>query len=172
MRDLTRACTHYVGLLDNWAASPAPPISQGLTMFPRLQSFFDTHMNCLLQPDLATFVSNYDFPLALYVEGEVIVYASPVQLLEAMAVYRDWLLSKGVCQIQMRINAVDMPRNDRFRVWTTTFYHSATDQVRTRCENIHYLREKRGRYLIEMVHCNETPDADYFWARRAVVQIA
>ena len=65
-------------------------------MLPRLQSFFDPHLSALIADNLSTFVSDYDFPLALYVEGERVVYPSPVVMKQASAAYRRWLIDHGV----------------------------------------------------------------------------
>tara|TARA_R110002124_G_scaffold53516_1_gene153494 strand:- start:26 stop:448 length:423 start_codon:yes stop_codon:yes gene_type:complete len=135
-------------------------------MLPRLQSFFDPHLSALIADNLSTFVSDYDFPLALYVEGERVVYPSPVVMKQASAAYRRWLIDHGVNHYTCRINAVDIPRQSRFRVWVTIFAHHTGRGTFDQTESVYFLRDKRGQLLIEMVECTETPDAAFVRSRR------
>jgi hypothetical protein len=140
-------------------------------MYSRLGTFFDTQLAALMRDDYAAFVSDYDFPLALQIEGEWVVYTSPLQLIEDLRTYRQWLLSIGVTILRCRINAVDVPRGDRFRVWTTVFHTDPQSATTTRSENLFFVREKRGRFLIEMVQCTETETAEFTRSRWPAPQL-
>lgn len=139
-------------------------------MFPCLQSFFDAHLSSLLNGDLKGFVLDYDFPLALFVEGRTVVYPSPVILADSSAAYRACLIGKGISRFSCRINAVDIPRQHRFRAWVTVFAHRADTGATEQTESIYFLRDKRGLLLIEMVDCIETPDSAFVQSRRGLLQ--
>lgn len=141
-------------------------------MFVRLQKFFDRHMRELMQGHLTEFVSEYDFPMALHLKETLIVYPSPVKMLEATQAYHAWLVADGVSSMHVRINAVDVPRQERFRVWTTIFHTRPKGQPTSQTESVYYLRRKRGRILIEMVDCTETPDVEFLRSRQFHRQIA
>jgi len=141
-------------------------------MFPSLQTFFDAHLSSLISGDVAAFVSDYDYPMALYVEDEIVVYPSPVALTEASGAYRRWLINSGITHYTCRINAVDIPKLNRFRVWVTIFAHCAKCDTVDQTESIYFLRDKRGQLLIEMVDCTETPDSAFLQSRRWQLQTA
>lgn len=141
-------------------------------MYSRLQKFFDRHMRQLLQGHLAEFVSDYDFPMALHLQDALVVYPSAGKMLEATQDYHSWLVATGVTSMRVRLNAVDIPRQERFRVWTTIFQARGSGQPANRTESIYYLRRKRGRFLIEMVNCTETSDAEFLRTRQTLRQTA
>ncbi len=129
-------------------------------MFSRLTQFFDTQFAALMRGDFQTCVSDYDFPLALHIKGDWVVYNSPTAMMEAMASYRDGLLKTGTTALQCRVNAVDTPRKGRFRAWTT-ITHLDADQIQAaQTESLYFIREKRGRFLIEMVQCTRMPELE------------
>ena len=75
-------------------------------------------------------------------------------------------LSTFVSDYDCRINAVDIPRQSRFRVWVTIFAHHTGRGTFDQTESVYFLRDKRGQLLIEMVECTETPDAAFVRSRR------
>lgn len=130
-------------------------------MFSTIQLFFNTQMTRLMNRDYQGFVSDYDFPLALHTDGALIVYATPTRLIEAMTQYRAWLERAGVAELRVRINAMDIKRSNRFRVWVTIDHVAKAGRTISCRESIYFMREKRGRLLIEMVQCTETPGSQF-----------
>lgn len=127
----------------------------GHMMLTELAAFFDQQARHLLEGRLHAFVSAYDFPMAIHHGDALLVFSSPVDLLERAEYLHGLLMENQVHSIAVTISAVDLPTSPRFRVWVSSVLHDRAGQSLGRNASVNYLRNKRGRYLIEMVHYTE-----------------
>jgi hypothetical protein len=63
-------------------------------------------------------VSEYRYPLTVYLKGQPQVVPSPKDAWAFFQTFHSAMRSKGYDRMTARVTAEDLPRGDRFRIWT------------------------------------------------------
>ncbi len=62
-------------------------------------------------------MADFDFPLAVQVEGMLVVFKDPKEFEYMIGAHRAALFEMGLTDLALRMTAVEIPRDGRFRVW-------------------------------------------------------
>lgn len=62
-------------------------------------------------------MADFDFPLAVQVEGMLMVFREPREFEFLIGAHRAALFEMGLVDLSLRMTAVEIPREGRFRVW-------------------------------------------------------
>lgn len=120
-------------------------------MYATVQALLDRKAALLNSADFRSFVSDYDFPMALHLEGNLVLFVNPDALIEGMRDFRRMLAAEGMHQMIPHVRAVEMPRRARFRIWSTWDHLDGEGTVLSRSDYVYHCRERGGRILTEMV---------------------
>jgi hypothetical protein len=102
---------------------------------------------------------HYTFPMAAQIGGQIHIYATPKELAEGYATVQVARERKGQAATAFRIAAVELPRNNRFRVWVDWLYAGADGTPKTGDQSIYYLSRVNNRIAVEMIQCLSAPPA-------------
>ncbi|MFM2388605.1 MAG: hypothetical protein RLZZ437_160 [Pseudomonadota bacterium] len=96
---------------------------------------------------------SFIFPVPAQSNGKLHVYATAQELADGFARLAAVKAQMGQTAFQPRIVAIELPRNNRFRVWVDWLY---TDQHGTPCtgeRSIYFCSTLRGHTAVEMIQC-------------------
>lgn len=106
-----------------------------------------------LQDRLDEATQMWAFPCPVQAGSELMVVRDAAQLRANFEAMRGPVVAAGVCRLEPRVGAIEIPRNDRFRIWVRWVHH-----FRHRPEeeepfvSLYYLvRQPSGALLIEMM---------------------
>ncbi|SMY09938.1 hypothetical protein [Flavimaricola marinus] len=93
----------------------------------------------------------HSFPFAIYSEGELIVLHDQDECEAALRHFVFDFRANGVQSVKWKITAIDIPRNDRFRVWTTWDHVYSGWVDREAMHLLQFCRIQDGELCIEMI---------------------
>ena len=110
--------------------------------------------------DLPRLVSHFDFPLAMYGASRLWVMHGPRDLIDRVDGIVERFRHDG--PPAARVVAMDLPRNNRFRVWAQLTRCDASAEVVHKSDWILYCRDHNPRIAVEMLHVTRlaTPSTD------------
>ncbi|WP_128513938.1 hypothetical protein [Tabrizicola thermarum] len=71
----------------------------------------------LLSGQIEELVASYIYPLPIYLQSRCMVLNTPFDAYLVFDFLRTALLERGVVSLRPQVNAVELPRGGRFRVW-------------------------------------------------------
>jgi hypothetical protein len=71
----------------------------------------------LIEGKPETLAGTFDFPLAVQMDEDMLVFSDPQDLLAGVKLYRAEMTRLGVATMTTRITAIELPRDGRFRIW-------------------------------------------------------
>jgi hypothetical protein len=86
-------------------------------MFSQVHALLRRRADRLLNGHIEDVVSQYIFPLPLYLGSSRVIVRSPDEATAIFGVLRAAYLDRGVVALQPKVIAIDIPRAGRFRVW-------------------------------------------------------
>lgn len=93
---------------------------------------------------LLALAHHFSFPMAAYMHDGLLVFGSPVTLVEALEEYRHVALINGVASIEPRIIAEGIPKNGRTDIWIE-WDHVDHEGVCLRTNQVRFvIREQEG----------------------------
>jgi hypothetical protein len=120
-------------------------------MYAEAQAFLDRTAAFLNAADHRGLVAAFDFPLALHVEGSLVVYVNAAAMIEGLQRFRQLLAQDGLVTMLPRLRAVEIPRQGRFRIWAHWEHFDAQGRQRSRSDYLYHCHQGRGRITVEMV---------------------
>ncbi len=114
------------------------------------------HHRLMDEGRFADVMGNYEFPLAVEIDGALQVYPNEAAFLQAMLAFRAALLAAGITAIVPRIAAVELPRHGRFRIWVDWDHWRGDALEKSARHSIYYCRQAAGRdrrEIVEMMQC-------------------
>lgn len=102
----------------------------------------------------------YIFPMPTQVGPHLHVYHSPKELAQGFIQVAQAKSGKGLTSCQPRIVAVELPRNNRFRVWVDWLYADQAGNPCTGDRSIYFCSTFRGRVAVEMIQCAPQAQSD------------
>lgn len=109
-------------------------------MFSQVTAQLRDRAERLLLGDYATVVSDYLFPLPVYLDGRRVIVRNAHEAVSMLRLQRAAYLTRGVVSVQPQISAIDLPHNGRFRVWVD-WYEMALPVEGTRMSQVVYYCE-------------------------------
>ncbi|EEW26739.1 hypothetical protein [Rhodobacter ferrooxidans] len=119
----------------------------------------DQHAHAFNAGNFRQFVGIYDFPLAMEVEGQMMLFVTPDALVASMRGYRLMLAGLDSATIRPRVKAVELPRHSRFRIWTSWLHFDAAGTEFGVSEFVYHCRDRRDHICVEMVSVLKSFDA-------------
>jgi hypothetical protein len=114
---------------------------------------FERQISLLFQRRFTEMLDQFDLPFAMQIGGEMSVHATQAEFVDALTIYRDWLDDAGVTALSVRLSAIELPRQKRFRIWAD-LDHRLPSGVQTAADQlIVYCRQEESEYRVELIHC-------------------
>jgi hypothetical protein len=120
-------------------------------MYGEAQAFLDREAGFLNAADHRNFVADCEFPLAMHVEGSLVVYVNAEAMIEGLQRFRHLLALDGMVGMAPRLRAVEIPRHGRFRIWAHWDHFDAEGRQRGRSDFLYHCHQQQGRITIEML---------------------
>lgn len=102
-------------------------------------------------------VAHYDFPLALHLEGRLVLMSRPADLEQYLVCFRAAAEAARQVRIEPHVIAVEIPRRGRFRAWVRYAHHDAQGNLIAQSERTFFCRDKGDRILVEMLELTRLP---------------
>jgi hypothetical protein len=108
--------------------------------------------NLLLQGRIDELLDTYIFPLPVFMPEQRLLLTCPDQAQAVFTLLHAWLKRTGVVSVQPEVQAVELPRAGRFRVWVD-WQERIMPSAETRVSSvIYYFRVTQLGPRIEMVN--------------------
>jgi hypothetical protein len=121
-------------------------------MMRHLHEMLDRHATMYTVGCFAEATRYYSFPLAVHVREDLLVTPTCAEFEQLLRRMVDGYKASGVRQVTWKISAIDLPRDGRFRVWTS-WDHLQADRVHPdACQVAQYCRFQNNRLTVEMIH--------------------
>ena len=120
-------------------------------MYAEVQAFLTRKAALLNAADFRSFVADFDFPMALYVEGNLVLFVNPDAMVGGMTRFRAMLAQDGMHHRVPRLRAVEIPRLGRFRLWANWDHFDAEGRVVSQSDCVYHCRARGGHITSEMV---------------------
>lgn len=111
-----------------------------------------TRGEMLLSGRIEELVASYIYPLPLYLQSQCQVLHSPLDAYLVFDLLRTALLQRGVVSLRPQVNAVELPRGGRFRVWADWHEIACPVEDSRKSSVIYYCRETRFGPRVEMIN--------------------
>lgn len=85
--------------------------------FSQITSHLQRRGELLLSGQIQTLVSDFDFPLPVFLCSSRMVITTPEQAWVVFDHLRKAYVERGVVMLRPKVSAIDLPRAGRFRVW-------------------------------------------------------
>jgi len=104
-----------------------------------------------LSGDLRNLASHYDYPLAMHLEGGFAIVRRREDMMEYHALVIGICRKEGLTSIAGGVVAMELPRNQRFRVWVNSSHCDETGKAFRQSDRILYCRDHGDRIAVEML---------------------
>jgi hypothetical protein len=131
-------------------------LQTALKGIPVLYSEISAHLRrraeLLLSGQIAAMIESYHFPLPVFLPSGMMLLRTPEDAGAILGLVRGALKERGVIALRPQINAVDLPRAGRFRVWVD-WHELAIPAEGTQISSaIYYCRQTEMGLQTEMVN--------------------
>ena len=106
----------------------------------------------LLSGQIEDMVASYIFPLPVYLQSNCLILHTPSDACVVFDHLRDALLQRGVVSLRPEVNAMDIPRAGRFRVWVDWHELAFPVEETRKSSVIYYCRETEFGPQVEMIN--------------------
>lgn len=121
-------------------------------MYCKVQDRLQWRVELLFASRYEDLSREYLMPLALYLEDDLVVLSSPIDMMNLAAKLHGVLRARAVHHCKVTVEAIDMPQAGRFRVWATWRENSRLTGQSRPSEVIYYMRQTDQGMQSEMVH--------------------
>jgi hypothetical protein len=119
-------------------------------MSTSVRQFIGLQNELFLQRKYHAFAETYAYPLVIHVGDQLTSYPSAAAFIPAVTRFRDILDRHGVRHILPEVEAIELPRKGRFRVWANWSYVRTDGSVHDTARCVHFLSTSDGQFRIEM----------------------
>lgn len=121
-------------------------------MFGDIQARLQRRADLLLCGNYAAMLSDYACPIGIYFEDKVLAIRNPYEMEQLFSSVHHAMLARGVVALHPVIQAVELPRKGRQRVWAR-WEQIAADPAQSRtAEVIYYCRQTPAGLVTELMH--------------------
>jgi hypothetical protein len=121
-------------------------------LYSQVSAYLRSRGEMLLSGQIDEMITGYQFPLPVFLQTKRMILQSSDEVRSILYFLRDALLERGVVALRPQINAIDLPRNGRFRVWVD-WHELAMPAEGTRMSSvIYYCRETSTGVQVEMAN--------------------
>ncbi|MDZ4085480.1 MAG: hypothetical protein U1E69_01620 [Tabrizicola sp.] len=106
----------------------------------------------LLQGRIDALLDSYIFPLPIFLPEQRMLLSGPEEARLVFSLLRHWLLRSGVASLHPQVQAVELPRAGRFRMWVDWNERLLPSGETRTCSAIYYCRATELGPRIEMVN--------------------
>lgn len=121
-------------------------------MFQELQDQMQCQAGLLLAGRFEDMSQGYMFPMPVYLEGRMICLRNPAEGIAQAAALREALRRRQIETLTITLRALEVPQDDRFRVWADWHAASPVKGRSGRLGLICYMRETPVGFQSEMLH--------------------
>ncbi len=93
------------------------------------------------------------FPMPTQIGQHLHIYTTAQELADGYAQLAQAKAQKGLTLFHSRIVAIELPRNNRFRVWIDWLYTDQDGNPATGDRSIYFCSTLRGHAAVEMIQC-------------------
>jgi hypothetical protein len=111
-------------------------------------------LNARAPDDLARF---YVFPMPTQIGDHLTIYQTPADLAQGYVARAEEKARQGQSALQTRVAAVELPRNNRFRVWVDWLFTDPQGNPGTGERTVYFCSLLRGNPAVEMIQCLGSP---------------
>ena len=119
--------------------------------FHKIQDMLQARADLLLAGRFEEMARHILFPLPVYLRASPIVISCATQLAQMLGPVRDVLIGRGVQRCIPTVRAVELVRQNRFRVWAGWEERAADPSQTSRSEVVHYFRDTGTGIQSEML---------------------
>lgn len=101
-------------------------------------------------------VASYIYPLPVYMQSRCMILQSPLDAYLVFDMLRKALVGRGVVALQPQVNAVELPRDGRFRVWADWHELAFPVEETRKSSVIYYCRQTEAGPRVEMINYTVT----------------
>lgn len=121
-------------------------------LYSEVSAQFHNRGDLLLSGQFDALLSSYVFPLPVFLPLHRMILRSPEGVRAILGLVRGALIDRGVVAVRPQINAIDLPRAGRFRVWVD-WHELAIPAAGTSISSaIYYCRQTESGLQVEMMN--------------------
>ncbi|NBZ88513.1 hypothetical protein [Stagnihabitans tardus] len=133
-------------------------------MYSQLEKLLQRRMTLLMTGRMQELAEEYVYPLPIYVAGRQEVMRDAEEMVTTLTRLAAIQKSKGVAKVDLLLDALEMPRHGRFRIWLTHINRDARGEIVEQGQLVHYCRVTEAGIKIEM---SDYPDCQVDWVIRS-----
>lgn len=118
----------------------------------QLNDLLRTRGELLMSGRIEEMVASYIYPLPIYMQSRCMILHTPLDAYLVFDVLRKALLERGVVTLRPQVNAVELPRGGRFRVWADWHELAFPVEETRKSSVIYYCRETEFGPQVEMIN--------------------
>ena len=123
----------------------------------QLEEAFTRLSDSFFAADDAAVLAVFEFPMAIYADGGVLVFSNAGALKSAMSRYRKLLIDNNICDIEASVAAVPLLRGLSGTIWIDVTYYDAGGAPIDTSQLRYFFRLSGGRPRIAMIEYTKTP---------------
>lgn len=136
---------------------------------PRLQQFFDSHVEAFCEGRFDDMLSHYRLPLTVIESGVAVRFDTADAFTAALSSHHATVFDAGTQQMGCRVVALALPRNGRTRAFVDIYHDlGGPNPLRKACATYLIRRGGTPEILIEQVHYRQLAFPEQALQRRAV----
>lgn len=120
--------------------------------YSNLTAMLRSRGELLLCGRIEEMVASYIYPLPVYMQSRCMILNSPLDAYLVFDMLRKALVGRGVVALQPQVNAVELPRGGRFRVWADWHELAFPVEETRKSSVIYYCRETESGPRVEMIN--------------------
>ena len=138
-------------ILPRWMLLPVG--LKGISMeYSNLTAMLRSRGELLLCGRIEEMVASYIYPLPVYMQSRCMILQSPLEAYLVFDTLRKALVGRGVVALQPQVNAVELPRGGRFRIWADWHELAFPVEETRKSSVIYYFRETETGPRVEMIN--------------------
>jgi hypothetical protein len=121
-------------------------------LYSEVSAYLCSRGELLLSGQIDEMITGYHFPLPVFLQTKRMILHSSDEVRSILCFLREALLARGVVALRPQINAIDLPRNGRFRLWVDWHELAIPAQGTSISSVIYYCRQTGSGVQVEMAN--------------------
>lgn len=133
-------------------------------MYSQLKQLLHRRATLLMAGQMQELAKEYVYPLPIYVSGRQEVMRDAKEMAATLTRLALVQQAQDVAQVDLKLDAMELPRHGRFRIWVTQRSRDAQGAILDQGQLVHYCRLTESGIKIEM---SDYPECDGGWVVRS-----
>lgn len=126
-------------------------------MYAEIEKLLQTRTDMLCSGRFSELAMLYQLPFVAYHDGFPVLIQNYSQAIETLSKIADVIAARSVVRLTVEVNSVELPKNNRFRVWSRYNEIDSRGRVISQSDLVQYFFESPTGLVIEMVDFHKCP---------------